>query len=138
MSNNKRSSHTSQQRTFRHLRRLKMYNIIPIYIYIYLSGTQGKKKRDFVQSFFLAVQEKGYFVLNDTFRYLSVNHSRQSQVPKENGYHQAPYDKPYLQVDNQSVSICQYIDDSAELVNLPLATCCDTVSYPSPILLPSL
>ena len=59
---------------------------------------QGKKKRDFVQSFFLAVQEKGYFVLNDTFRYLSVNHSRQTQVPKENGYHQGSYDKPYLQV----------------------------------------
>ena len=67
---------------------------------------QGKKKRDFVQSFFLAVQEKGYFVLNDTFRYLSVNHSRQSQAPKENGYHQGPYDKPYLQVSIHKA--CRY------------------------------
>ncbi len=31
---------------------------------------QGKPKRSFVQTFFLAVQEKGYFVLNDLFRYL--------------------------------------------------------------------
>lgn len=29
---------------------------------------QGKPKRPFVQTFFLAVQEKGYYVLNDIFR----------------------------------------------------------------------
>lgn len=32
---------------------------------------QGKERKAFVQSFFLATQERGYFVLNDTFRYLS-------------------------------------------------------------------
>lgn len=31
---------------------------------------KGRAKRLFVQTFFLAVQEKGYFVLNDIFRYL--------------------------------------------------------------------
>lgn len=31
---------------------------------------QNKPRRNFVQTFFLAVQEKGYFVLNDLFRYL--------------------------------------------------------------------
>ncbi len=35
-----------------------------------LLRAQGKPKRSFVQTFFLAVQEKGYFVLNDLFRYL--------------------------------------------------------------------
>ncbi len=32
---------------------------------------QGKERKAFVQSFFLATQERGYFVLNDTFRYLA-------------------------------------------------------------------
>lgn len=31
---------------------------------------QGKERRPFVQSFFLATQERGYYVLNDTFRYM--------------------------------------------------------------------
>lgn len=31
---------------------------------------KGKARRQFVQTFFLAVQEKGYYVLNDIFRYL--------------------------------------------------------------------
>ena len=57
---------------------------------------QGKKKRDFVQSFFLAPQEKGYFVLNDTLRYLSER--RPGQYPKENGYIHSNYDKSYNQV----------------------------------------
>jgi len=33
---------------------------------------KSNDKRNFVQSFFLAPQEKGYFVLNDIFRYLDV------------------------------------------------------------------
>eukprot|EP00249_Psilotum_nudum_P022946 c28700_g1_i2 orf=474-2009(-) len=32
--------------------------------------SQSRMKRNFVQTFFLAPQEKGYFVLNDMFRYL--------------------------------------------------------------------
>lgn len=59
---------------------------------------QGKRKRDFVQSFFLAVQEKGYFVLNDTFRYLADRTSRPAQYPKENGYLHNDYNKGYNQV----------------------------------------
>lgn len=63
---------------------------------------QGKKKRDFVQSFFLAVQEKGYFVLNDTFRYLSDRASRPNQYHKENGYIPHDYNKGYSQVSTHS------------------------------------
>ena len=37
----------------------------------YACNMQGKERKAFVQSFFLATQERGYFVLNDTFRYLS-------------------------------------------------------------------
>ena len=33
-------------------------------------STRGHAKRNFVQTFFLAPQEVGYFVLNDMFRYL--------------------------------------------------------------------
>ena len=35
----------------------------------YLTG-KDNVKRDFTQSFFLATQDKGYFVLNDIFRYV--------------------------------------------------------------------
>lgn len=45
---------------------------------------QGKKQRDFIQSFFLATQEKGYYVLNDTLRFLSNRFAHPSAQPKEN------------------------------------------------------
>ena len=35
----------------------------------YLTG-KDNNRRDFTQSFFLAPQDKGYFVLNDLFRYI--------------------------------------------------------------------
>lgn len=45
---------------------------------------KGKPKRSFVQTFFLAPQEKGFFVLNDVFRYLPEPQAL-SYVPLENG-----------------------------------------------------
>ena len=42
-------------------------------VLVLVTGSLSSKsngKRNFVQSFFLAPQEKGYFVLNDIFRYL--------------------------------------------------------------------
>lgn len=42
-------------------------------VIVLVTGSLSSKsngKRNFVQSFFLAPQEKGYFVLNDIFRYL--------------------------------------------------------------------
>ena len=33
-------------------------------------ASQGSRKRTFVQIFYLAVQDKGYYVLNDIFRYM--------------------------------------------------------------------
>ncbi|KAK3017455.1 hypothetical protein RJ639_006405 [Escallonia herrerae] len=47
----------------------------------YLTGEDGNA-RNFTQTFFLAPQEKGYFVLNDMFRYVeSPNHHDANQVP---------------------------------------------------------
>ena len=47
----------------------------------YLSN-KGSEQRPFVQSFILAQQEKGYFVLNDIFRYLSDETSKQESKEK--------------------------------------------------------
>ena len=44
-------------------------------------STKSSDKRNFVQSFFLAPQEKGYFVLNDIFRYLDVETQQTKPVP---------------------------------------------------------
>ncbi|KAK2995169.1 hypothetical protein RJ640_025399 [Escallonia rubra] len=47
----------------------------------YLTGEDGNA-RNFTQTFFLAPQEKGYFVLNDMFRYVeNPNHHDANQVP---------------------------------------------------------
>lgn len=63
---------------------------------------QGGPKREFVQTFFLAVQTKGYFVLNDVFRILPEAQqppppppqlsafSSAPSGPQENGYPPAP------------------------------------------------
>lgn len=70
--------------------------------------SQGKPQRNFVQTFFLAVQEKGYYVLNDIFRYLRTTPQAvpapaapismptptpapaPAPTPLENGYASAP------------------------------------------------
>lgn len=41
---------------------------------------QGQVPKSFVQTFFLATQEKGYYVLNDTFRYMSDPAKSQSST----------------------------------------------------------
>ncbi|KAI5060460.1 hypothetical protein GOP47_0024880 [Adiantum capillus-veneris] len=49
-------------------------------------SSHGRPKRNFVQTFFLAPQEVGYFVLNDMFRYLDGEPKPlQSHVPMANG-----------------------------------------------------
>ena len=50
---------------------------------------QGKGKRNFVQTFFLAVQERGYFVLNDVFRYLA----EAKPAAAENGFPASSHEK---------------------------------------------
>lgn len=53
------------------------------------SKTSGK--RNFVQTFFLAPQEKGYFVLNDVFRYLDeLPQLAVSNLPLSNGIPEPP------------------------------------------------
>jgi hypothetical protein len=54
-------------------------------------STKSTGKRNFVQSFFLAPQEKGYFVLNDVFRYLDdeVNQQTKSAPTVSNGVPEA-------------------------------------------------
>ncbi|XP_076906862.1 nuclear transport factor 2-like [Bidens hawaiensis] len=49
----------------------------------YLTGEDNISK-NFAQSFFLAPQEKGYFVLNDMFRYINnASHHEEDHVPSE-------------------------------------------------------
>ncbi|KAK1569301.1 hypothetical protein Q3G72_035139 [Acer saccharum] len=46
----------------------------------YLTG-KDNERRKFTQSFFLAPQDKGYFVLNDVFRYVDdANHGNQTSI----------------------------------------------------------
>ncbi|CAL9058887.1 nuclear transport factor 2-like isoform X2 [Musa acuminata AAA Group] len=58
----------------------------------HLTG-EDNVKRDFTQSFFLALQDKGYYVLNDIFRFVEeVNHQQAQQglvndLPSEQGQH---------------------------------------------------
>ncbi|KAG0583720.1 hypothetical protein M758_3G157700 [Ceratodon purpureus] len=52
-------------------------------------STKSTGKRNFVQSFFLAPQEKGYFVLNDVFRYLDDDVQTKS-ASSSNGVPEAP------------------------------------------------
>ncbi|MQL95759.1 hypothetical protein Taro_028432 [Colocasia esculenta] len=47
----------------------------------YLTGKDNVKK-NFTQSFFLAPQDKGYFVLNDVFRYVDEADQQQQQQPE--------------------------------------------------------
>lgn len=56
-------------------------------------STKPTGKRNFVQSFFLAPQEKGYFVLNDVFRYLDDEEQQQTKsVPSlANGVAEGAY-----------------------------------------------
>ena len=50
-------------------------------------SSQSRPKRNFVQTFFLAPQNVGYFVLNDMFRYLDgePNPVQYLAVPMPNG-----------------------------------------------------
>lgn len=73
----------------------------------YLTGRDNLRKK-FVQTFFLAPQEKGYFVLNDVFRYLEDNESAEVIPVSVNGVNEdvqaAPLapeqDKPSLVPDH--------------------------------------
>lgn len=67
----------------------------------YLTG-KDKVKRKFTQSFFLAPQDKGYFVLNDVFRYVDeakhqsgihdpVNDIEASLTPLQGNWNQTAY-----------------------------------------------
>lgn len=74
-----------------------------------------------MQTFFLAVQEKGYFVLNDIFRYLpelptqsapapAAPAAEPTHAPTENGYSPpptaAPSHQPYSLVRALSIHTC--------------------------------
>ncbi|XP_024366287.1 nuclear transport factor 2 [Physcomitrium patens] len=62
-------------------------------------STSSSGKRNFVQSFFLAPQEKGYFVLNDVFRYLddaTPQEKTDQPVPEPAAEQQASAPEPEL------------------------------------------
>lgn len=48
----------------------------------FLTGTDNVRRK-FTQSFFLAPQDKGYFVLNDVFRYVDENKSTMISLTHE-------------------------------------------------------
>ena len=113
-----------------------------------LPDLQGKPKRAFVQTFFLAVQEKGYFVLNDLFRY--VPEAAQSApepeahtapppfAPIENGYSQpaVPSHVPYpTQVAPSAYLLLQLVDHSQDehALRAYLALACLAAAVPGPL-----
>ena len=63
---------------------------VTVFVTGFMIGKDGIKQK-FTQSFFLAPQEKGYFVLNDVFRYVDENeikepdHNIGSPASPENG-----------------------------------------------------
>lgn len=57
----------------------------------HLTGRQDGVRREFTQTFFLAPQDKGYFVLNDLFRYTSA-----TVIPVTE--HHDPSDTPHVDV----------------------------------------
>jgi hypothetical protein len=63
-------------------------------------SSQMSGKRNFVQSFFLAPQEKGYFVLNDIFRYVDEEFDLERTKPppvRANGIPESAQDHVVLQ-----------------------------------------
>ncbi|KAI7748249.1 hypothetical protein M8C21_000363 [Ambrosia artemisiifolia] len=58
-------------------------NGVSVLVTGYMTGTDNVQQQ-FTQSFFLAPQEKGYYVLNDIFRYInSVNHHEEDNISTE-------------------------------------------------------
>ncbi|KAH9544765.1 hypothetical protein CY35_12G012600 [Sphagnum magellanicum] len=79
-------------------------------VLVMVSGSlsnQSTGKRNFTQSFFLAPQEKGYFVLNDIFRYVD-----EAPLPSKPAPPSLPNGVPELQLE----SIVQEPDLEAEVV----------------------
>lgn len=54
-----------------------------------LTGTDNVRRK-FTQTFFLAPQEKGYFVLNDIFRYVEEKESSETTASLVNGITDKP------------------------------------------------
>ncbi|XP_058186951.1 nuclear transport factor 2-like isoform X2 [Rhododendron vialii] len=97
-------------------------------------------RRKFTQTFFLAPQDKGYFVLNDVFRYVEDSEPLESNKVIVNGIHDAPlasitpdpepvhvYDPPEVdsttslveevQVQHVEEKPCDPVDNETQLVN---------------------
>nr|CAD1839094.1 unnamed protein product [Ananas comosus var. bracteatus] len=68
----------------------------------YLTG-KDSLRRHFTQSFFLATQDKGYYVLNDIFRYIKEANEQQETHGSENGVSDAPPLAHEQQVNGKSV-----------------------------------
>ncbi|KAG6526222.1 nuclear transport factor 2-like isoform X2 [Zingiber officinale] len=80
----------------------------------YLAGNDGVKK-NFTQSFFLATQETGYYVLNDIFRLLDEANDQPSVSAWTSGdsEHLAP--EPAEQLEQEKLDEAETIDPSAEI-----------------------
>ena len=83
-------------------------------------SNQGQPHKRFVQTFVLAEQTNGYFVLNDIFRYLAEEHEEEEELPQEstvtaNGVHEPA---PTAAVsDNGSLNRGEELANSEENLN---------------------
>ena len=97
-----------------------------------------------MQTFFLAVQEKGYFVLNDIFRYLepppqsapapAAPTAPPQQAPIENGYAPpaAPIHQPYAQV-GRALLTQENASPARQIRENAYALCCTHLNSFSPV-----
>ncbi|XAR58752.1 hypothetical protein NMG60_11014278 [Bertholletia excelsa] len=107
----------------------------------YLAG-KDNLIRNFTQTFFLAPQEKGYFVLNDIFRYVEDNHQDRSQSSSHDVEAPlTPEQEPSLVQDNhvsEQITVSESVDgeevfnssDNGEVVveeEVPVAEVVDEV-----------
>ena len=70
----------------------------------YLTGKDNFRKK-FVQSFFLAPQEKGYFVLNDVFRYVDDNKPAEVILASANSIDEDVQEAPLA---SEQGALCSY------------------------------
>ncbi|TXG57068.1 hypothetical protein EZV62_018381 [Acer yangbiense] len=74
-------------------------------------------RRKFTQSFFLAPQEKGYFVLNDVFRYVDEKEESMGSVPTQVADHHVSNHKSMVEKDTNSCKETSHLLDNGMILN---------------------
>ncbi|BDA44794.1 probable ras GTPase-activating protein-binding protein 2 at N-terminal half [Coccomyxa sp. Obi] len=115
---------------------------------------KGKPQRNFVQTFFLAVQEKGYYVLNDIFRYLRTTPQAvpapaapistpmpvptlvPAPTPLENGYTNAPPPQQTFAMDTRPAATAPAAPVPTQIPHMP-PPAASSAPAPAPIAQPT-